>query len=83
MSHANKESLHQIFRDLHAHRVKTMEPATLQININQRKTLVDTADPSRFVKVGDTVQPLQSAQRGRAVANRSRSTASCSTGPAS
>ena len=57
MSQAQKESLHQIFRDLHAHRVKTMDPATLQINIDQRRTLVDTADRSRFV-VGDTVQPF-------------------------
>jgi peroxiredoxin len=53
MSQPQKESLHQIFRDLHAHRVKTMDPATLQININQRKTLVETADRSRFVKAGD------------------------------
>jgi peroxiredoxin len=58
MSQPQKESLHQIFRDLHAHRVKTMDPATLQININQRKTLVETADRSRFVKAGDPVEPF-------------------------
>jgi peroxiredoxin len=58
MSQSPKESLHQIFRDLHAHRVATMDPAVLQVNINQRKTLVDTADRSRFVKVGDTVEPF-------------------------
>jgi len=55
---SQKESLHQIFRDLHAERVRTMDPAKLQININQRKTLVDTADPSKWVKVGDRVKPF-------------------------
>lgn len=53
-----KESLHQIFRDLHAQRVATMAPAALQINIDQRRTLVDTADRSRFVKAGDRVEPF-------------------------
>ena len=55
---SQKESLHQIFRDLHAERVRTMDPAKLSININQRKTLVDTADPSKWVKAGDTVKPF-------------------------
>ncbi|HEY6878457.1 MAG TPA: peroxiredoxin-like family protein [Polyangiales bacterium] len=50
-----KESLHQIFRDLHAHRVATMDPAKLKVNIDQRKTLVETADPSKWVKPGDRV----------------------------
>jgi peroxiredoxin len=58
MSQAKKESLHQIFRDLHAHRVATMDPAVLQVNIDQRRTLVDTADRSRFVKAGDKVAPF-------------------------
>jgi peroxiredoxin len=55
---SQKESLHQIFRDLHAERVRTMDPAKLAININQRKTLVDTADPSKWVKAGDKLQPF-------------------------
>lgn len=55
---SQKESLHQIFRDLHAERIRTMDPAKLQININQRKTLVDTADPSKWVKAGDVVKPF-------------------------
>jgi peroxiredoxin len=55
---SQKESLHQIFRDLHAERVRTMDPAKLQINIDQRKTLVDTADPSKWVKAGDKVKPF-------------------------
>jgi len=58
MSQKFKESLHQIFRDLHAERVATMDPAKLQVNIDQRRTLVETADRSRFVKVGDTVEPF-------------------------
>jgi peroxiredoxin len=55
---SQKESLHQIFRDLHAERVRTMDPGKLAININQRKTLVDTADPSKWVKAGDKLQPF-------------------------
>jgi peroxiredoxin len=58
MSQDKTESLHEIFRNLHAQRVKTMDPAVLQININQRKTLVETADRSRFVKTGDVVEPF-------------------------
>ncbi len=55
---SQKESLHQIFRELHAERVRTMDPAKLQININQRQTLVDTSDPSKWVKAGDKVKPF-------------------------
>ncbi|MEY4576471.1 MAG: hypothetical protein RL701_1174 [Pseudomonadota bacterium] len=50
---APRESLHQIFRDLHAQRVATMDPAKLQVNIDQRRTLVETADRSKYVRVGD------------------------------
>ncbi|WP_034411550.1 peroxiredoxin-like family protein [Derxia gummosa] len=49
------ESLHQIFRELHAHRERTMDPAALAININQRATLVREADPARWVKAGDVL----------------------------
>lgn len=52
------ESLNQQFADLHAHRVATMDPALLKINIDQRRTLVDTADRSKFVKAGDRVAPF-------------------------
>jgi peroxiredoxin len=58
MSQDAKESLHQIFRELHAERVATMDPKVLQVNIDQRKTLVETADRSRFVRVGDIVEPF-------------------------
>lgn len=61
MTRASRESLHQIFRDLHAERVRTMDPAKLQVNIDQRKTLVDTADFSKFVKVGDKVEAFSLA----------------------
>ena len=54
-----RESLHQIFRELHAERVATMKSELLEININQRKTLVETADRARFVKVGDTLQNFE------------------------
>jgi peroxiredoxin len=55
VSAPQKESLHQIFRELHAHRVATMDPAVLQVNIDQRRTLVETADRSKWVKPGDKI----------------------------
>ncbi|HTU61004.1 MAG TPA: peroxiredoxin-like family protein, partial [Polyangiales bacterium] len=55
---AQKESLHVSFRRLHAQRVATMDPAKLAVNINQRKTLVENADPARWVKVGDRLAPF-------------------------
>jgi peroxiredoxin len=47
------ESLRQLLADLHAQRVATWDPAVLKVNIDQRQTLVDTADPASWVKVGD------------------------------
>jgi peroxiredoxin len=58
MSAEPKESVRQILADLHAHRVKTMDPLALRININQRRTLVETADREGFVKAGDVVEPF-------------------------
>ncbi len=58
MSQASRESLHEIFRNLHASRVATMDPEILQVNIDQRRLLVETADRSRFVKPGDVVEPF-------------------------
>lgn len=58
MSAEAKESVRQILADLHAHRVKTMDPAALKINIDQRQTLVETANYGGFVKAGDTVEPF-------------------------
>jgi peroxiredoxin len=53
------ESVQKILADLHAHRVVTMNPADLAVNINQRRTLMETADHSSFVKSGDTVAPFE------------------------
>jgi len=58
MSAQSKESVRQILGDLHAERLRTMDPAALKINIDQRATLVATADRAGFVKAGDTVQPF-------------------------
>jgi len=51
-------SLKDRLADLHAERVRTWEPAALKINVDQRRTLVETADPSRWVKVGDRLDPF-------------------------
>jgi peroxiredoxin len=58
MASEKTESLHGLLADLHAHRIQTMDPAVLQVNIDQRRTLVDTADRGRFVKPGDVVAPF-------------------------
>jgi peroxiredoxin len=66
MSDQPKESVRQILAELHAHRVETMDPAALKINIDQRRTLVETANADGFVKPGDEVEPfvLQSVDGG-------------------
>ncbi len=51
-------TLGQKLADLHAERVRTWDPAALQVNIDQRATLVETADPARWVQVGDRVEPF-------------------------
>ncbi|WP_454715896.1 peroxiredoxin-like family protein [Caulobacter segnis] len=60
------KSLKDRLADLHAERVRTWEPAALKINIDQRATLVETADPSQWVKVGDRLEPfvLQDVEGG-------------------
>lgn len=49
------ESLRQLLANLHAERVATWRPEDLQVNVDQRQLLVDTADRSAFIKVGDQV----------------------------
>jgi peroxiredoxin len=49
------ESLRQLLAALHAERVATWDPKALQVNIDQRQTLVDTADRDAWVKAGDQV----------------------------
>jgi peroxiredoxin len=51
-------SVCQLLGDLHAYRVQTMPPADLQVNIDQRQLLDDTADRASFVKAGDVVPPF-------------------------
>lgn len=49
------ESLKQLLADLHAERVATWKAEVLQVNIDQRRTLVETADRAAWVKAGDKV----------------------------
>ncbi len=58
MSDQPKESVRQILADLHAHRIGTMDPAALKINVDQRQTLVETANHDGFIKPGDVVEPF-------------------------
>lgn len=51
-------NLKERLADLHAERERTWDPAALKINIDQRRTLVETADPSKWVKVGDRLAPF-------------------------
>ena len=55
MPNTRQESLHQLMADLHAHRVATFDPKVLQINIDQRALLVETADANRYPKVGEVL----------------------------
>lgn len=52
----SQESLAKLLADLHAERVRTWDPAALKINVDQRATLVEQADPSTWIKAGDRVE---------------------------
>ena len=58
--------LNEKFAALHAHRVQTMDPQDLGVNIRQREYLVDHADRGKFPKPGDQVPDfvLPDAQGG-------------------
>jgi len=58
MSTAVPPSLNQQLADLHAERVRTWDPAALQVNINQRARLVAEAAGRAFVQAGDPVAPF-------------------------
>ncbi len=62
----SRESLARLLADLHAERVRSWDPAALKINVDQRATLVETANPAAWVKVGDAVAPfvLQDVEGG-------------------
>ena len=47
------ESLNDLLAALHAERVRTWDPQALQVNVRQRRTLVETADRAAWVKAGD------------------------------
>ncbi len=55
MTDQPKESVRQILGALHEERLRSMDPAALKINIDQRRTLAETADRAGFVKAGDSV----------------------------
>jgi peroxiredoxin len=54
----SQDSLAKQLADLHAERLRTWDPAALKINIDQRATLVEQADPSAWIKAGDHVEPF-------------------------
>jgi peroxiredoxin len=47
-----------LLADLHAYRLQTMNPVDLQVNIDQRQLLEETADHAAFVKAGDIIEPF-------------------------
>ena len=49
------ESLRKLLADLHAERVATWKPEALRVNVNQRQTLVETANPGAWIKTGDRI----------------------------
>jgi hypothetical protein len=51
-------SVCQLLADLHTYRVQTMAKEDLQVNIDQRQLLEDTADRAGFVTAGDVVEPF-------------------------
>ena len=54
----SQETLAKLLADLHAERLRTWDPAVLQVNVDQRATLVEQADPSAWIKAGDRVEPF-------------------------
>jgi len=58
MTTSNTESLNQLLANLHAERVATWSAEALRINVDQRQLLVDTAQPDRYIKVGEVVEPF-------------------------
>lgn len=52
------ESLNSLLAGLHAERVRTWDPAKLQVNIDQRRELVERFDPAKAVQAGDGIAPF-------------------------
>jgi peroxiredoxin len=55
MTEPNHTSVNELLAELHATRVASWPEADLEVNVNQRKLLVETADRARFVKAGDVL----------------------------
>lgn len=53
------ESVNHLLAELHAERQRTWAPEALKVNVDQRQRLVDEADPERFVRAGDIVEPFE------------------------
>jgi peroxiredoxin len=52
------KSLRDLLGELHAERERTWDPAQLQINIDQRRELLEAAHPSNWVAAGDLAPPF-------------------------
>lgn len=53
------ESLNTLLAELHAERVRTWAAEALQVNVEQRRRLVDEARHKRFVTAGDLLEPFE------------------------
>lgn len=53
------ESLNQLLANLHAERERTWAAADLQVNINQRRRLLEQAPTKRFVRSGDSIAAFE------------------------
>lgn len=50
------KSLRELLADLHAERERTWDPAQLKLNIDQRRELVEAADPRTWIAAGATAR---------------------------
>ncbi|MET0274192.1 MAG: peroxiredoxin-like family protein [Phenylobacterium sp.] len=55
----SQTTLRHLLGELHAERERTWAPEALQLNLDQRQELVDAADPARWVKAGDRLEPFE------------------------
>jgi len=62
----SQPTLRQLLADLHADRERTWDAAALQVNIDQRRTLVAQAANARFARAGDVVAPFSVTEVGGA-----------------
>jgi peroxiredoxin len=60
------DSLEDLLGALHAERLRTWDPAVLQINVNQRAELIAAADTSRWPRTGEPIAdaPLIDVETG-------------------